>query len=49
MILGSKKVKMCLVCYIDYDLCQLLTFVTQLSHLYAEYHFRRCVYCVIFI
>jgi hypothetical protein len=49
IILCSKQVKMCLVCYIDYDLCQLLNFVTQLSHSFAEYRFQTCVYCVIFI
>jgi hypothetical protein len=40
---------MCSVCYINYDLCWLLSFTSQLSHLFMEYWLWTCVYYVVLI
>jgi hypothetical protein len=37
IILGCEQVKMCLFCYINYDLFWLLNFATRLSQIFVEY------------
>jgi hypothetical protein len=37
IILGCEQVKMCLFCYINYDLFWLLNFATLLSQIFIEY------------
>jgi hypothetical protein len=37
IILRYEQVKICLFCYINYDLFWLLNFTTQLSQIFVEY------------
>jgi hypothetical protein len=49
IILGCEQVKMCLFCYINYDLFWLLKFATRLSQIFVEYWFWTYVYFVLLI